>query len=346
MATTDEIKVPEPLMTTAKATAPAAAPAVAPAPSIADQAKDIAATGQYQATTGTFDEAKGVEGRVNRITSSDSPLMQLAGTRAKQQANRSGLLNSSMAVGAGQKAVIETATPIAQADASAYQQQALANQSSLNDAAMRNAAARAAAGTAGMNLGESARQFDTSDASQNRRFDQELAQKESQFTRGLAHDVDMAKLDGQIRENLIGIEAKYKTEIASNENIANAWGTAMDQISKIQNNPDLDEATKQTLIENTLNGFKSFTGFWGKATGGAVDVSDLLNFGAGTAAPEGSDFAKAPAGVTRADLEKYQKGETFDRTDWQRWADATGYKGRYFGIDSLPTDQAEPTGGA
>lgn len=334
--TLDEIKVPEPLMkTAANVSAPAPAVAPAPVPSIQDQSKAIADTSQYTASTGTFDEAKGVEGRVNRISSSDSPLMQLAGTRAKQQANRSGLLNTSMAVGAGQKAVIDSALPIAQADASAYQQQALANQSATNESLMRNAAARAAAGTAGMNLGESARQFDTSDASQNRRFDQELAQKESQFTRGMTHAVDMAKLDGSIRENLIGTEAKYKTEIASNENIANAWGTAMDQISKIQNNPDLDEATKRTLIENTLGGFQSFTSFWGKATGGAVDVSDLLNFGAGAQAAEGSDFAKPPAGVTRADLLKYQRGDNFDRTDWQRWADATGYKGRYFGIDGL-----------
>lgn len=339
MATTDEIKVPEPLMTTAKSTAttPAPTPAIAPSPSIGDQAKDIASTSQYQATTGTFDESKGVEGRVNSISASDSPLMQLAGTRAKQAANRSGLLNTSMAVGAGQNAVLDAALPIAQADAGHYQQQALANQTSLNEAAMRNAAARAAAGTDGMKLGESARQFDAAEAGQNTRFDKELTAKESQFTRGMAHDVDMAKLDGQIRTDLLGVEAKYKTEIASNENIANAWGTAMSDISKIQNNPELDEATKTELIKNTLAGFQSFTSFWGKATGGAVDVSDLLNFGVAGAGDgsASSDFGKAPAGVTRADLQKYQKGETFDRNDFQRWADATGYTGKYFGIDAV-----------
>lgn len=334
-----------PLMTTAKNAAPAKNAAAA-TPSFAAQAKAISDTGQYKATTGTFNEATGVEGRVNRISASDSPLMQLAGTRAKQAANSKGLLNTSMAVGAAQNAVLDAATPIAQADAGAYQEQQLANQDALNDAAMRNAAARAAPLTEAMKLGESSRQFEAAETGLNTRFDKqqsqqqgqfdkEFAQKESHFTRGMTHDVDMAKLDGQIRENLVGIEAKYKTEISSNENIANAWGTAMDQISKIQNNPDLDEATKQTLIENTLNGFKSFTGFWGKATGGAVDVSDLLNFGAGEA-PEGGDFAKAPAGVKRSDLMKYQQGDSFDRTDWQRWADATGYKGRYFGIDAVP----------
>jgi hypothetical protein len=293
----DEIKVPDPVLTTqanADSPAPAPAPAPAPTPTFDAKAADIAAAGQYTANTGTFDETKGVEGRVASISNSGSPLMQLAATRAKQAANRSGLLNSSMAVGAGQRAVIDAATPIAQADAASYQQQQLTNQASLNDAAMRNAAVRAAAGTDAMKLGESARQFDTGEAGLTSRANTQLAQQESQFTRGMAHDVDMAKLDAQTREKLTQMQGDNQALISGNQNIANAWGTMMTGIQQIQNNPDLDEATKQTLINNTINGFQSFTSFWQKSTGGNIDVSNLLDFGVSSAAAPGA----APAAPT------------------------------------------------
>jgi hypothetical protein len=63
----------------------------------------------YKATT-TADELQG-------LIAKNSPLMQQAETAALQQMNRRGLLNSSMAVGAAQGAVLEKAIPIAQTDA-------------------------------------------------------------------------------------------------------------------------------------------------------------------------------------------------------------------------------------
>lgn len=56
-------------------------------------------------------------GQLEAIIDKDSPLMQQAKTKAAQQANARGLMNSSMAVGAAQNAVIEAAAPIANADA-------------------------------------------------------------------------------------------------------------------------------------------------------------------------------------------------------------------------------------
>lgn len=315
--------------------APTAAPGATPAGTIAAQAANIANAGQYNATLGNFDESRGAEGRVASITSQNSPLMQLAATRARQTANSRGLLNSSMAVGAAQNAVLDAATPIATVDANNYSQQQLANQDAMNRAGAANAGARASALTTGMNLGESARQFNDNLTQQDEHYDQDLEHDESKFVRGMAHDQVMARLDGDIRAGLMEMETDNKLLISSNENIANAWGTMMSDISKIQNNPDLDPATKTALINNTIGGFKSFTEFWKTATGGDVDVSSLLDFGVGGTGSDTGDFGKAPAGVTRADLLKYQQGATFDRADWQRWADATGYTGAYFGIDAI-----------
>lgn len=66
----------------------------------------------------TIPKSASVADNVAKITSQDSPLMQQAKTQGLQTANRRGLLNSSIAVGAAQNAVIQAATPIASQDAS------------------------------------------------------------------------------------------------------------------------------------------------------------------------------------------------------------------------------------
>lgn len=61
-----------------------------------------------------------VQGQIEGIIAADSPLMQQAATTARQGMNQRGLLNSSMAIGAGQDAVIRQALPIAQQDAGTF----------------------------------------------------------------------------------------------------------------------------------------------------------------------------------------------------------------------------------
>lgn len=69
-----------------------------------------------------------VADKVKELTSQDSPLMQQAKTEGLKVANRRGLLNSSMAVGASQDAMVSKALPIASQDASqAFQKNMAAN---------------------------------------------------------------------------------------------------------------------------------------------------------------------------------------------------------------------------
>ena len=65
-----------------------------------------------------------------------------------------------MATQAGEQAVLDSAAPIATADAQLYQNQMLANQSAQNQAALANGNIRAQTGMAGLNLMEQRRQFD------------------------------------------------------------------------------------------------------------------------------------------------------------------------------------------
>lgn len=162
----------------------------------------LSSSSQYSATTGAFDESKGAAGRVAQITSKDSPLMQTARTRAAQAATRRGLRNSTMGVQAGEQAVIETATPLAQTDASLYSQQQIENQRAANDAARSNAAMRGQIGMKGMDLAESGRQFDVGQSNSMSQFTKSLAQRAAesaqqndQFGKSIA--LDREKLDAQ-----------------------------------------------------------------------------------------------------------------------------------------------------
>ncbi len=61
-----------------------------------------------------------VQGQLQQIIATDSPLMQQARARAMQTANARGMLNSSMAASAGESAMYDAAMPIAQQDAGTY----------------------------------------------------------------------------------------------------------------------------------------------------------------------------------------------------------------------------------
>lgn len=71
------------------------------------------------AQTRALQQGELTSNNLNRIMGEDSPLLQRARARALDIANGRGLLNSSIASQSGTTAMIDTATPIAQADANA-----------------------------------------------------------------------------------------------------------------------------------------------------------------------------------------------------------------------------------
>ncbi|NBX97439.1 hypothetical protein EBQ81_01045 [bacterium] len=79
-------------------------------------------------------ETETAAGQLDSILAKDSPLMRRARTIASQNMNQRGLINSSMAQGAGVAAMIDRATPIAQQDAETYSNRSLANMGAVNTA--------------------------------------------------------------------------------------------------------------------------------------------------------------------------------------------------------------------
>lgn len=217
-----------------------------------------------------------VENRANNIVKSDSPLMQQARGQAMQQMNERGLVNSSLAIQAGQDAVLGKALEIAKPDAETYGNAAQFNAGSENTASMFNAG-----------------QLNTTNLA-----DKELAQKESQFSRTLTQQqdqfaqnaaldlrklgiqVDLAKLDDQTRRYLgeigastagvaAGISGSAQMAIAdanrtfnAAENKTNAfnrqWEIYNDRVLKITVDPSLDAATKDKMISTETNAFKGW----------------------------------------------------------------------------------------
>lgn len=87
--------------------------------------------------------------QLQKMLASGSPLMQQAATRGLAMGGSRGLMNSSMAVGASQGAMIAAAQPFAQQDASWYGKTASENMQAKNYMATENLAARIASMQAG-----------------------------------------------------------------------------------------------------------------------------------------------------------------------------------------------------
>lgn len=116
--------------------APAQATAAQTRPSTTATAERAVATGAkatgFEALTQDTPDAELASSQLNKITSQDSPLIKRARQEGLVNANRRGLLNSSIAAGAAEGAIVDRATPLAQQNAQILQQQRLQNQTDTN----------------------------------------------------------------------------------------------------------------------------------------------------------------------------------------------------------------------
>ena len=102
-----------------------------------------AAAGGYTAGTASLtdwkpDSNQTVQGQLTGILAANSPLLQQARAASLAQMNQRGLTNSSMAIGAGQEAVIKQALPIASQDATTYANAGQLNATAANQNAQFN----------------------------------------------------------------------------------------------------------------------------------------------------------------------------------------------------------------
>jgi len=132
-------------------------------PQINAPSPQVTAPALQAPTMGNVSSDATVAGQMDKILSSNSPLLQRSKTRAAQAANSRGLLNSSMGVQAGEEAVLTAAMPMAQQDASTYANQGLVNQGAQNQ------------------FSTAANKFGTDSAMNKQQFGQNFQLQEQQF---------------------------------------------------------------------------------------------------------------------------------------------------------------------
>lgn len=202
-----------------------------------------------------------VQGRVKNIIDENSPLMQQAMARAAAKANDRGLLNSSLAVGAGQAAVLDAATPIATADAQSSTQLALGNQQAQTQ---RYTADLAAKTQTDMQAVDNAFKttFQTADTAAKLKLQE-------------AHDL--------VTKDIAQVEANYKTLMQSSASATEVYRTTMSNIANIFADTSISAGDKATVINGYLGWMKQSMNLIGSVNG--VDLTGLTDFGSVAAQP-------------------------------------------------------------
>lgn len=206
-----------------------------------------------------------VQSQVKDIIAENSPLMQQAETRSLQQANKRGLMNSSIAVGAGQSALYDAAAPIAAADAATYaragefnagtqQQTSLANQASTNQVNSQNS------------------QLSTNVALNNAALNTDIAK----FNASSSNELLKLGMDAQTKTELANIEASYKTLMQVSAGASDLYKQMVTNTAAIMQNKDMDAATKSVAIKNQVILLNAGMGVQGAISN--LNLGEILDF--------------------------------------------------------------------
>ena len=187
------------------------------------------------------DDKQLVQNQVNDIIKQDSPLMQQAAGQAKQAANARGLLNSSIAIGSAQDAVIRNALPMAQQNAQTYAQSAQFNADAGNRNQMFNA-----------DVANQSSQFNTQ---ANNQF--AIAQREDETRREMfnAEQVNRERaqiLDNQAQLERLGLQINSNQQNIPTSFAANISNTTMMGVNAILADGNLSADAKRGAIDNLV----------------------------------------------------------------------------------------------
>lgn len=239
------------------------------------------ATGFQGAQTQVNQPTDTVQGQITGIIDANSPLMQQAARRANEAANARGLLNSSIAVGAGQEAVMDRALPIATQDANTYTNTRLANQNSTNAGLQFSAAAENQASQTNATLGTDTSQKNAAAANNLQLTNMDQAFKTAIANTDAQNKVVLQQLGDQTKVGLANIEADYKTLMQTSSSAADMYRQTLDSIGKVVSDTNMNAAAKATAINGYMGWLKTSMNLVASING--VDLGDLLTFGTVTA---------------------------------------------------------------
>jgi hypothetical protein len=195
-------------------------------------------SGATQATQTPWDVTPNqtVQQQTEDIVAKDSPLMQQARSLSNQQMNARGLINSSMAIGAGEDAVLGKAIQIGAQDANTYASSAQANAASANALAQFNAS--------------------QSNAWNTNALDRALSVSQSALNRGST--ASEAALNRSATTSNAELDNSFRVQASSDAAFNEQYRMYVDALYKIDINPDLDAQAKVLLKEAQAATLKSY----------------------------------------------------------------------------------------
>ena len=150
-----------------------------------------------------------VQNQINSILDQDNPFIQRRRHSADEVSNSRGLLNSSIAAGAGEASAIDAAMEIASQDANTYREQDLTNQTAQNEAESQNAQLQT--------------NINQNNADAQNRFIQQGYDAQLKLQSMEADTLNRERLmafDADVRERLAGVEQGYALEL---ENLSQSY---------------------------------------------------------------------------------------------------------------------------
>ena len=211
------------------------------------------------------------QGQLKGILESGSPLMTQAKAQGLQTANQRGLLNSSIAAGAAQGAMIERATPLATQDAQTAAAAAQANQNVENAFKTTNAENV---------FNAQQNQYNTETAIAQNQYNKSLAAAENVYNQQIA----TAQQERSITSAKDTATANAVASITSNLNNA---------IAAVQTSQTMTQQAKEYSIAQLQKAYKNQISLL-SAVGSVPDVSTLLSEPPTVEAPP-PDYVAAPA---------------------------------------------------
>ncbi len=265
-------------------------------------------------TTWDIDKDQTVEGRIAGIVGDrNNPLQVIARNNAMEQAAARGLVNSAMAASAGEKAAFDAALPIAQSDAATYAKAASYNADMRNQFAKSNV--------------DSDNQFRLQDKQIGAEKDIALINRETQR--------QITTLNADLQKDADKIATDNKVLLETNQQASGIMNQAVSAVSAIQNNANMDGATKTQAIANIWRDVQTQLRVIGGVAGldlvkdlnfanypGFDAAGNYVGFGGGAASTEGppgvSLDAKMPDGRTVGQAyEQYKAGGgNLSISDW------------------------------
>ncbi len=232
---------------------------------------------QFNPQTTAVDKAtETTSGQLQGIMAEDSPLMQQARTQAQQGMASRGLLNSSMAQGAGVSAMLEKAIPIAASDASTFSQRTLANQNATNTAGQFNAASQ--------------NQFGLQTAQQNFTGAQsalDRAQQVALTDKSITAQAALQKAQQDFAGAQAGLDRAQQTALQTGQQTFSAQQAALDRTQRTELQNDQQAAALEQI------GFKAKADLQNIPTAFAANISNTTMSGVNSIMADGTMTADA-----------------------------------------------------